>query len=414
MIELSTLTERYEVFRKQGLKLDMTRGQPSDENFDLSNSMMTIVDENDVVTPSGVAVRNYGGGINGLAEVRELCASILRVRPEETLVGNNASLELMSHVLTWALLRGLKDSPKPWSKGHPKMIVTVPGYDRHFHLLDTLGYEMVPVGIDENGPDMDAVEQQAMSDPDIKGIYFVPTYSNPTGGTISDENVKRLASLNAAASDFTIFADDAYTIHHLTDQPSVPLNFLEACKATGNPDRVYIFGSTSKVTLAGAGLGFMATSEANLAYIGKLLSAQTIGPNKIEQYRHVKFLNQYEGGLFGLMCDHANILKPKFDAVQRVLSEELGDQDLATWADPKGGYFINLDTKHPVADRVVALAKDVGVALTPAGATYPFGKDPNNSNIRIAPTRPPLAEVEEAMKVLALCIQLASAEYLNG
>ncbi len=414
MIDLNTLTQRHETYKKQALNLDMTRGQPSDENFDLSNPMMTIVDKGDAITSSGVALRNYGGGIYGLAEARELCASILRVRLEETLVGNNASMEIMSHVFALGLLRGLKDSPQPWGKSAAKIIVTVPGYDRHFHMLDTLGYELVTVGIDESGPNLDEVERLAGSDPDIKGIYFVPTYSNPTGDTISDENVKRLASLKAAAPDFTIFADDAYAVHHLTDQPSVPLNILEACKAAENPDRAYLFGSTSKVTLAGAGLGFMGTSEANLAYMGKLFNALTIGPNKIEQYRHVKFLTQYEGGVSGLMRHHAQILKPKFGAVQRVLSEELGDKDLATWADPKGGYFVNLDTKHPVADRVVALAKEIGVALTPAGATYPFGKDPNNSNIRIAPTRPPLAEVEDAMRVLALCIELASAEHLNA
>lgn len=411
MMDASTINERYQTFKSQGLKLDMTRGQPSDEDFDLSNAMMTIVDERDAITPSGVALRNYGGGVAGLPEARELCASILRIRPEETIVGNNASLELMSHALTWALLRGLKDSPQPWIKDSPKMIVTVPGYDRHFHLLDMLGYGMVTVQMTEHGPDMDDVERLASSDGSIKGIYFVPTYSNPTGDTISDENVKRLASLKAAAPDFTIFADDAYAVHHLTDEPSVPLNLLDTCKEADNPDRVYLFGSTSKITLAGAGLGFMGSSEANIVYLSKLLNAQIIGPNKIEQYRHVKFLNQYEGGIPGLMQAHARILKPKFDAVQRVLNEALGGSDLATWTHPKGGYFVSLNTKYPVADRVVALAKAAGVALTPAGATYPFGKDPNNSNIRISPTRPPLEEVEEAMRVLAVCIQLASAEF---
>lgn len=411
MMDVSTINERYQTFKSQGLKLDMTRGQPSDENFDLSNAMMTIVDERDTITPSGIALRNYGGGVAGLPEARALCASILRIRPEETIVGNNASLELMSHVLTWALLRGLKDSPQPWIRDNPKMIVTVPGYDRHFHLLDMLGYEMVTVQMTEHGPDLDEVERLADSDAAIKGIYFVPTYSNPTGDTISDEHVKRLASLKATAPDFTIFADDAYAVHHLTDEPFVPLNLLDACKEAGNPDRVYLFGSTSKITLAGAGLGFMGSSEANIAYLNKLLNAQIIGPNKIEQYRHVKFLNQYEGGIPRLMQAHARILKPKFDAVQRVLNEELGGSDLATWTTPKGGYFVSLNTKYPVADRVVALAKEAGVALTPAGATYPFGKNPNNSNIRISPTRPPLEEVEEAMRVLAVCIQLASAEY---
>ena len=411
MNTLQQLQEQYKVVQGMNLNLNMQRGQPSDADFDLANPMLTIVDENDLVTPSGIALRNYPGGQAGLPEARELFATILGVRPQEMMVGNNASLKLMSNTLMWALLRGLKDSERPWVNQSPKMIVTVPGYDRHFSLLDALGFEMVSVAITPDGPDMAAVEALAASDPSIKGIMFVPTYSNPTGDTVSDETVRRLAGMKTAAPDFTIFADDAYCVHHLSDDPAEPLNLLRACEAAGNPDRVYLFGSTSKITFAGAGIGFMASSEANVAYITRLTGFQSIGPNKIEQYRHVKFINSYPGGLEGLMRDHAALLRPKFQAVQDVLERELGNGRYATWTQPKGGYFVSLETICPVANRVVELAKGAGVALTPAGATYPHEKDPNNSNIRLSPSRPPVAEVAQAMEVVALCVKLATLEY---
>jgi len=410
--DLNALQEQYEQYKSMGLALNMQRGQPSDADYDLSNEMLTIVDETDVVTPSGIAIRNYPGGVAGLKEARELFGAMLGVKPEEMLVGNNASLKLMSTTLMWAMIRGLKDSPKPWSQEETiKFIVTVPGYDRHFTFLDAIGIEMVSVQMTSDGPDMDAVEALVANDASIKGIAFVPTYSNPTGDTVSHETVKRLASMKTAAPDFTIFADDAYIVHHLTDDPAKPLNLLRACEAAGNPDRVYLFGSTSKITFASAGIGFMATSVTNLAYIGKLMGTQFIGPNKIEQYRHVKFLNNYPGGIDGIMREHANYLKPKFDVVVDVLTEQLGGTGLATWTNPKGGYFISLDTAKPVADRVVELAKGAGVALTPAGATYPHKKDPNNANIRLSPSRPPVEEVAQAMQVVAVCVKLASAEY---
>lgn len=407
---MTTASDRFEAFKAQGLALNMQRGQPSDQDFDLSNPMLTIVDQEDIITPGGLDIRNYPGGVKGLPEARELFAPVLGVRPAEMVVGNNASLKLMSDVLMWGLLRGLRNSPGPWVREAPRMIVTVPGYDRHFDLLDALGYQMVAVPITPTGPDMDRVEALAKDDPAVKGIVFVPTYSNPTGDTISDENVRRLAQMQTAAPDFTIFADDAYAVHHLTENPVRPLNLLRACEEAGKPDRAYIFGSTSKITFAGAGLGFLGASEANIAYITGLMDKQYIGPNKVEQYRHVKFLQKYPGGIEGLMRDHAAINGPKFRAVQTILERELGSSGLAKWSNPAGGYFVSLDTTRPVADRVVALAKEVGVSLTPAGATYPHGKDPNNSNIRLAPTRPPLAEVEKAMEVVAVCVMLASEE----
>ncbi len=411
VIDLHTYQKQYDAYKKMGLKLNMQRGQPSDADFDLSNEMLTIVNEDTLVTPGGIDIRNYPGGVAGLPEARALFAAMLDAQPEEMVVWNNASLELMANTLMWAMLRGLKDSPRPWAQEKPKMIVTVPGYDRHFFLLEKLGIDMVTVAMTPDGPDMDAVERLAKSDPTIKGIFFVPTYSNPTGETITNEVAQRLAGMVTAVPDFTILADDAYRVHHLTDDYPAPPNLLRLCAAAGHPDRVYVYGSTSKITFAGAGVGFFATSVANVKYITALMGAQSIGPNKVEQYRHVRFLQTYPGGLPGLMQEHANLLRPKFEAVYRVLSQELGDSGLATWTEPKGGYFVSLDTARPVADRVVTLANEAGVSLTPAGATYPYGRDPHNRNIRLAPSRPPVAEVEQAMTVVAACIRLASAEY---
>ncbi|MEE9911102.1 MAG: aminotransferase class I/II-fold pyridoxal phosphate-dependent enzyme [Deltaproteobacteria bacterium] len=413
MESLQDLQLRYQSLKGLGLKLNIERGQPGDDNFNLSNPMLTCVSEKDVITKSGFDIRNYPGGILGLPEARELFSAVLGAKPEETLVSNNASLLILSKVLMWAMLRGLVGSPAPWCKGDkPKMIVTVPGYDRHFTLLNEIGFEMIPVKMTPTGPDMDAVEKAA-ADPAVKGILFVPTYSNPTGDSASDETVMRLVSMKTAAPDFTIFADDAYLVHHLVENPAKPKNLLRACEEAGNPNRVYLFSSTSKTTFASAGLGFMATSVANLTYIAKLFGTMFIGPNKAEQLRHVKFLSAYPGGIAGLMKEHAKLLKPKFDITQKVLEKELGGTGLAAWSKPAGGYFISLDTAKPVAKRAVELCKEAGVAITPAGATFPFGKDPKNANIRISPTRPPVSELEKAIEVLAVSIKLASAEFDN-
>jgi DNA-binding transcriptional MocR family regulator len=295
-----------------------------------------------------------------------------------------------------------------------KFVVTVPGYDRHFTMLEAMGIEMLPVGMTSEGPAMDAVEQLVARDPAVKGLIFVPTYSNPTGDTVSDAVVRRLAKMETAARDFTIFADDAYAVHHLTEDPTQPLNLVKVCQAAGNPDRAILFGSTSKITFAGGGIGFMGANPATVNHLLELMGTQSIGPNKIEQYRHVLFLRSVAGGIPGLMRQHAALLRPKFEAVDQILERELGGQGLATWTKPKGGYFISLDTAQPVARRVVALAKSAGVALTPAGATFPGYVDPNNRNIRLSPTRPPLAEVKQATEVVAVCVQLASEEGRAG
>jgi DNA-binding transcriptional MocR family regulator len=289
-----------------------------------------------------------------------------------------------------------------------KFIVTVPGYDRHFLMLERLGITMLPVGMTADGPDIAAIERLAGSDPSVKGLLFVPTYSNPTGDTTSQAVADRLGAMKTAAPDFTIFADDAYAIHHLDDTPPAHPDLLGAAKKAGHPTRVVLFASTSKITFAGAGVSFLAGSKETIAWIGELMGTQMITPNKVEQYRHVLFLSRYPGGIGGVMKAHAKLLAPKFAAVEEVLSRELGGKGLARWTRPKGGYFISLDTEKPVASTVVKLAKEAGVALTPAGATYPFGKDPNDRNIRISPTRPPRDQVRQAMEVVAVCVQLAS------
>ncbi len=413
-LDKPALLQKYEEFKAKKLKLNIERGQPSDANFDLSNPMLTIITEKDVISKSGFDLRNYPGGPLGLPEAREFFSSILEVSPEETIVGNNASLEMLTELLMIFLIHGNRNSSKPWIEYKPpKMIVTVPGYDRHFKLLQTLGFEMIQVNMTSQGPDIDAIEKIAAEDETVKGLLFVPTYSNPTGDVVADEAVDRLASMKTKAVDFSIFGDDAYCIHHIYDNQKRPKNLLKACKEAGNPDRAIILSSTSKITFAGAGVGFIGLSAENVKFLNTHLSAHFITPNKIEQYRNVKFIQNYPGGIDQLMKDHAKILRPKYELVNQVLTEQLGESDLANWTKPKGGYFISLNTKYPVADRVVDLVKSLGVALTPAGATYPFGKDPANSNIRIAPTRPPLEELRPAIEVLALCIQIASWEYGN-
>ena len=410
MTDHDAVQKQYQDFKSRNLSLNMERGQPADANFDLSLPILSAVDASNYTTDNGVDIRNYPGGILGLKEARELFCEQLNVGPDEIMLGNNASLEMMSRFLTWALLRGVNGSSQGWVNESPKLIVTVPGYDRHFLLARELGFELVAVKMTGNGPDMNEVEKLVASDAAIKGIYFVPTYSNPTGDTISQAYAERLINVKAAAGDFTIFADDAYSVHHLQANPTPAPNLLQIAKDAGVANRVILFGSTSKVTFASGGVGLAGMSTDNIAYWSKAMSTGSIGPNKAEQWRHVLFLRNYPGGLTGLMQEHAKILKPKFDKVQEVLNRELGNHNLATWTDPKGGYFVSLDTVQPIASRVVELAKDAGLALTPTGATFPNGTDPENRNIRLAPTRPPVEEVELAMEIVACCIKLATAE----
>ena len=410
MTDYEALVKQHQEYKAQNLSLNMERGQPADANFNLSLPILGAVTDANYTTDQGVDIRNYPGGILGLAEAREIFCHQLNVGPDEIIVGNNSSLEIMGTFLSRALIRGVRNSDTGWIHQSPKLIVTTPGYDRHFLLAEELGYELLPVKMTGNGPDMDAIEAAVKNDPSVKGIYFVPTYSNPTGDTISKAYAERLINVAAAAKDFTIFADDAYAVHHLDDNPTPAPNLLKIAKNSGQQDRVILFGSTSKVTFASGGLGLIGMGIDNIKFWSKALSSQSIGPNKAEQWRHVLFMREYKNGLTGLMQDHAKILKPKFDKVQEVLNNELGNLNLATWTDPRGGYFVSLDTAKPVAARVVELAKEAGLSLTPTGATFPGGEDPDNRNIRLAPTRPPLEEVELAMQIVACCIKLADAE----
>ncbi len=407
------LRERYEGFKAEKLKLDMSRGKPSSEQLDLSKGLITCLNEDDYRTKDGVDCRNYGG-VEGIPEAREILAPILDADPREVIVSGNSSLALMYDLIVRALLLGVPGSSLPWGKHQKvKFLCPSPGYDRHFAICNQLGIEMITIGLNEKGPDMDEVERLVTEDESIKGIWCVPKYSNPTGITISDEVVDRLAKMKTKASDFRIFWDNAYAVHHLTERPDRLKNILNECKKAGNADRVILFSSTSKISFAGAGLSVMAGSENNINWIKKQIIIQTIGPDKLNQLRHVRFFKDFTG-IEAQMKKHALILKPKFDQVFKTLEAELGGKEIADWTKPNGGYFISLNTLEGCAKKVVAMAAEAGVVLTGAGATYPYGNDPLDRNIRIAPSFPPLAELKKAMEIVAVCIQLASVEKILG
>jgi DNA-binding transcriptional MocR family regulator len=408
-----TLLKRYQEFQSRGIQLDMTRGKPCSEQLDLSLDMLNCVNEQHYLAKDGTDCRNYGG-LDGIPEAKDLFSSFLGVTPSEVIVGGNASLNMMNDTLVTAMLHGTDSENLPWiNYPKTKFICPTPGYDRHFSICEHLNMEMIPVEMDENGPHMGAVEQLVREDESVKGIWCVPMYSNPTGIVYSDEVIERLAGMETKAKDFRIFCDNAYTVHHLTDSPPMQKNFLSACKEAGNPERVFIFGSTSKVTFAGAGVGIMAGSEKNIAYMIKHLAFQSIGPDKLNQLRHVLFFKDMDG-INAHMKNHLAIIKPKFDTVQRILEKEIGELNIANWSNPKGGYFVSLDTQEGCAKEVVQMASEAGLKLTPAGATYPLKKDPLNRNIRIAPTFPPLSDIESAMELLAICIQLVTIDKIDS
>ena len=406
-----SLLDRYQAFKARNLSLDMTRGKPSSEQLDLSIGMMAEDVSKQYVTEQGVDCRNYGG-LDGISEAKSLFAEYLEVAEDEIIVGDSASLKMMHDTIMGALVYGMVDSEIPWGKlPTVKFLCPSPGYDRHFAVCQYLGIEMVPVAMDANGPDMDAVEELAANDESIKGIWCVPKYSNPTGITYSDAVVDRLAAMPTKARDFTIMCDNAYTVHNLTESPDNLNNFLAACKNGGNPERVFIYGSTSKVSFAGGGVAMMAGSRRNIEFVLSKMQFQTIGPNKLNQLRHVLFFKDM-AGINEHMKKHAVILKPKFDAVLDVLDKELAGKDIASWSKPKGGYFISIDMMQDCAKAVVEMASAAGVKLTPAGATYPYGKDPEDLNIRIAPSFPVVEDVSTAMELVTICIQLVSIEKL--
>ena len=405
------LVDRYQKFLDMGLKLDMTRGKPCPEQLDLSMAMFKDGSDMPYKTENGVDCRNYGG-VDGIPEAKEFFAQFLEVEPEEIIVGGNSSLTLMHDIILRAMVLGMVDSDVAWSKlPKVKFLCPSPGYDRHFSVCEYLGIEMIPIDMKEDGPDVDAIENLVAEDESIKGMWCVPKYSNPTGATYSDKVIDRLASMKTKAKDFRIFCDNAYNVHHLTDNPDQLKNILTACKDAGHPERVFIFGSTSKITFAGAGVAMMSASVKNIQYTLKHMSFQSIGSDKLNQLRHVHFFRNVMS-IEDLMKKHAHILKPKFDTVQEILEKELGDKNVASWSRPSGGYFVSIDTPDGCAKAVVKRAAEAGVKLTPAGATFPYKNDKRDRNIRIAPSFPPIEDIRLAMELLAICIQLESVDKL--
>lgn len=411
-MSLQQLEAKYRDLQQSKLALDLTRGKPSPQQLDLSSELLSLPGAADFIAEGSTDTRNYGG-LQGLIEARRLFSSILEAAPEQILVANNASLALMHDILVFALLKGTCDSTAPWSKqGDIAFLCPVPGYDRHFKICEDYGIRMIPVRLNQDGPDMDQVEELVASDPSIKGIWCIPKYSNPTGTVYSAAVVERFAAMKTAAEDFRIFWDNAYAVHHLTAEQVSIANILERCAAHQYPNRAFVFASTSKITFAGAGLAAMAASAQNVQWLLTRMTPQTIGPDKINQLRHVRFLKN-AAGITTLMEKHRQLLAPKFDAVLEVFESELSSLSDVTWTKPRGGYFISLEVPTGCASRVVKLAKEAGVVLTPAGATHPYGKDPDDRTIRIAPSFPSLVEVQQAAKAVALCVQLAAAEKLQ-
>lgn len=403
---LEALRAEYESFRARGLALDMTRGKPCNEQLDLSLGLLDVLGR-EYKAADGTDCRNYGV-VEGLPEARALFAELLDVQPGEVVVGGNSSLAMMHDVIVQALLKGTTGGPA-WHGQKPKFLCPSPGYDRHFAICERYGIDMIPVAMNADGPDMDEVERLVASDASVKGMWCVPRYSNPGGVVYAKAVVERLAAMKTAAPDFRILWDNAYAVHHLVDAPPPLANLLPACAAAGNPDRAIVFTSTSKITFAGAGIAALASSAANVRNIVAGLSIQTIGHDKLNQLRHVRFFKD-AAGIAAHMTKHAAILKPKFDAVTAILAERLGGKGVATWSDPKGGYFVSLDTPDGCAAKVVRMADEAGVKLTKAGATYPYGKDPRDRNIRLAPSFPPLAQVRQAMELVAISVEIAALE----
>lgn len=408
---LRQLGEEYRGYQAKHLSLDMSRGKPNTDQLDLCQGMLDTVNSGTgAVSDSGIDCRNYGQ-LDGLPEVRKLLADMLQVREDEIIVGGNSSLNLMYDCVTRALLYGVYGSDKPWCKEPEiKFLCPVPGYDRHFAITQHFGIKMINIDMTDEGPDMDQVEKY-IADPSVKGIWCVPKYSNPTGVTYSDRVVRRFAALEPAARDFRIFWDNAYTIHDLYDEGDRLLDLFSLLKAAGKEDMVFIFGSTSKISFAGAGLAAVAASRNNIEFMMRQLAIQTISYDKISQLMHVRFFGDL-AHMKEHMKKHAAILRPKFQLVEDVFAGELDGLGIARWTKPRGGYFISFETMPHCAKRTVSLCKDAGVVLTPAGAAFPYGIDPEDSNIRIAPSYPTLPELEVAARLFCLAVKIASVEYL--
>ncbi|MCI6094677.1 MAG: aminotransferase [Clostridium sp.] len=404
----SSVQEEYSAIKAQNLSLNMARGKPSRAQLDLSNELLNM--HIDDTVDEGVEARNYGE-LMGLPTCRRLFADLLGVRYEQLFMGGNSSLTLMYDTISKAYTHGLLHSDKPWSQlDKVKFLCPVPGYDRHFTISETFGMEMIPIPILDDGPDMDMVEE-LIKDESVKGMWCVPKYANPSGIVYSDAVIGRISSMKPAAKDFILMWDNAYCVHEFSGEYMPFIDILSACEKAGNPDMPFEFASTSKVTFPGSGVACFACSEANMDYMKKLIGAQSISYDKLNQLRHVCFFKDAQG-LVAHMRRHAEILKPKFDLVESVLESEIKPLGIASWSNPKGGYFVSLFVMNGCAHRVHQLCKEAGVVMTGAGATYPYKKDPNDSNLRIAPSFPPLDELEKAMRVLCVCIKLAAAEKL--
>ena len=404
------LNAAYEDAKGKGLELDMSRGKPAVNQLDMTMDYLDVVNSQSAMkAEDGMDVRNYGG-LDGIPEAKKLIADILEVKPENVIVCGNASLTIMYDTVSRAMTHGILGNT-PWCKlDHVKFLCPVPGYDRHFAITESFGIEMINIPLNEDGPDMDLVEKYVNNDPAVKGIWNVPKYTNPSGVVYSDEVVRRFANLKPAAPDFRIFWDNAYAIHHLyPDHKAEILNIVTECEKAGNPDIYYELCSTSKVTFPGSGVAALITSPANAAEIKKSMTIQTIGHDKLNQLRHVRFFKDAQG-VYAHMDKHAAILRPKFEAVIETLESELGGLEIGTWIKPLGGYFIAFDTIEGCAKRVVALCKEAGVVMTPAGSTYPYKKDPKDTSIRIAPSYPTPDDLKKACEVFVLCVKLASVE----
>ena len=403
------LSAKYREYQGKDLKLDMSRGKPSIDQLDLSMGMLDVLTSDmDLTCEDGTDCRNYGV-LDGISEAKELLADMMEVAPDHIIIYGNSSLNVMYDTVSRSMTHGVMGNT-PWCKlDKVKFLCPVPGYDRHFAITEYFGIEMINIPMTSTGPDMDMVEELVASDDSIKGIWCVPKYSNPQGISYSDQTVRRFARLKPAAPDFRIYWDNAYTIHHLYDMDQDHLiEILAECKRAGNPDLVYKFASTSKISFPGSGIAAIATSHNNLEDIKAQLKHQTIGHDKVNQLRHVRFFKD----MVLHMRKHADIIRPKFEAVEEILERELGGLGIGEWTKPKGGYFIAFDSMEGCAKDIVAKCKKAGVVMTSAGATYPYGKDPKDSNIRIAPSFPPLEELEKAAQVFVVCVKLASVEKL--
>ncbi|NCC00850.1 MAG: aminotransferase class I/II-fold pyridoxal phosphate-dependent enzyme [Clostridia bacterium] len=408
----SDLEKSYSDYKAQGLELDMSRGKPSSDQMDLAMGMMDVFHSKaDLTSANGTDCRNYGS-LDGLKEAKELMADMMECHADDVIVYGNSSLNVMYDTVSRSMTHGVMGST-PWCKlPKVKFLCPVPGYDRHFAITEFFGIEMINIPMTPEGPDMDMVEKLVSEDETIKGIWCVPKYSNPQGISYSDETVRRFARLKPAAKDFRLFWDNAYCIHHLyEDKQDNILEILDECAKAGNPDLAYKFASTSKVTFPGSGVAALAASKANLDFIKKQMTIQTIGHDKLNQLRHVRFFKNIEG-MRAHMMKHAELIRPKFELVLETLDRELSGLEIGSWISPLGGYFVSFDSMDGCAKAIVAKAKEAGVVMTGAGATFPYKKDPKDSNIRIAPTYPSLEELKMAIELFTLCVKLVSVDKL--